>query len=216
MNSIILFNNLISKKFKKDLRHSAIYLWFSRYPEWSTSHPTLLLKDQGIPQSNLALIMPYTSTVQHCRILFYKHQNWSDRTVTRRVHVDHTMVSHIHQQYRSFKNVDEFGKKSGRPRKLTDSEIKKAVQLILRGKVRNITHLWHEYFPSVSTETLWRCLKELGFWAPVPCLKPLLNQEQCIKQLQWAWEHKTLIPDQWRSVIFSDEKKFNLFGSDGR
>ena len=34
--------------------------------------------------------------------------------------------------------------------------------------------------------------------------------------MAWAKAHKHWTVENWRSVIFSDESKFNLFGSDGR
>lgn len=35
------------------------------------------------------------------------------------------------------------------------------------------------------------------------------------KRLEWAKNHAGWSLQQWRTVIFSDESKFNLFGSDG-
>jgi hypothetical protein len=36
-----------------------------------------------------------------------------------------------------------------------------------------------------------------------------------VKQLEWAKAHADWSADNWKAVIFLDESKFNLFGSDG-
>jgi hypothetical protein len=46
--------------------------------------------------------------------------------------------------------------------------------------------------------------------------KPLLTRKQKAKQLDWAESHCYWEDENWGAVVFSDESKFNLFGSDGR
>jgi hypothetical protein len=36
------------------------------------------------------------------------------------------------------------------------------------------------------------------------------------KRLEWAEAHADWSADDWKAVVFSDESKFNIFGSDGR
>lgn len=37
-----------------------------------------------------------------------------------------------------------------------------------------------------------------------------------VQRLQWAKEHRNWSEKQWNKVIFSDESKFNMHGSDGK
>ncbi|KAF8656611.1 hypothetical protein AX16_002478 [Volvariella volvacea WC 439] len=54
-----------------------------------------------------------------------------------------------------------------------------------------------------------------GLKAYVHCKKPLLTSAHIAKRLKWAEDHKGWSMDDWRVVVFSDESKFNLIGSDG-
>ncbi|GFX88982.1 transposable element Tc1 transposase [Trichonephila clavipes] len=69
---------------------------------------------------------------------------------------------------------------------------------------------------SVSAETVRRVLRKAGYNGRVARKKPLIGKRNRVKRLKFAEEH-ILKPQQfWNEVIFSDESKFNIFGSDGR
>ncbi|GFX25987.1 transposable element Tcb1 transposase [Trichonephila clavipes] len=69
---------------------------------------------------------------------------------------------------------------------------------------------------SVSAETVRRVLRKAGYNGRVARKKPLIGKKNRVKRLKFAKEH-ILKPQQfWNEVIFSDESKFNIFGSDGR
>ncbi|KFM62309.1 Transposable element Tcb1 transposase, partial [Stegodyphus mimosarum] len=69
---------------------------------------------------------------------------------------------------------------------------------------------------SVSSRTIRRRLTDVGLRGRIPRKKPYLNFQQRKKRLQWAKEHINWTDDQWSQVIWSDETKISLFGSDGR
>ncbi|GFT55079.1 transposable element Tc1 transposase [Trichonephila clavipes] len=69
---------------------------------------------------------------------------------------------------------------------------------------------------SVSAETVRRVLRKAGYNGRVARKKPSIGRRNRVKRLKFAKEH-ILKPQQfWNEVIFSDESKFNIFGSDGR
>ncbi|GFT24390.1 transposable element Tc1 transposase [Trichonephila clavipes] len=69
---------------------------------------------------------------------------------------------------------------------------------------------------SVSAETVRRVLRKAGYNGRVARKKPLIGKRNRVKRLKFVKEH-ILKPQQfWNEVIFSDESKFNIFGSDGR
>lgn len=68
----------------------------------------------------------------------------------------------------------------------------------------------------VSSRTIRRRLVGFGLRGRFPRKKPFLNKKQRVKRLQWAKEHIDWTEAQWKQVIWSDETKISLFGSDGR
>ncbi|GFX77229.1 transposable element Tcb1 transposase [Trichonephila clavipes] len=69
---------------------------------------------------------------------------------------------------------------------------------------------------SVSAETVRRVLRKAGYNGRVARKKPLIGKRNRVKRLKFTKEH-ILKPRQfWNEVIFSDESKFNIFGSDRR
>jgi transposase len=68
----------------------------------------------------------------------------------------------------------------------------------------------------ISCRTIRRFLVSVGLHARISCSKPLLTDRHHITRFEHAkyWLFHPIT--YWETVIFSDETKINLFGSDGR
>lgn len=66
---------------------------------------------------------------------------------------------------------------------------------------------------SVSVSTVKRRLRERGLFGRVAVKKPYLREENRKKRLKFAQQHKNWSIQQWKSVLWSDESKFEIFGS---
>ena len=51
--------------------------------------------------------------------------------------------------------------------------------------------------------------------ARIPCHKPFISKKNQKIRFDFATEHILWTEEQWNMVHFSDESKFNLFGSGG-
>lgn len=60
-----------------------------------------------------------------------------------------------------------------------------------------------------------RRLRDGGLFGRRPVKKPLISEKNRKKRLQWAKEHLYWTLKQWEKVLWSDESKYLLFGSDG-
>jgi hypothetical protein len=69
---------------------------------------------------------------------------------------------------------------------------------------------------SVSSITIRRRLSGFGLKGRIPRKKTYLNLRQRKKRVQWAKEHINWSENQRKQIIWSDESKILLFGSDGR
>ncbi|XGW29391.1 hypothetical protein V3C99_008869 [Haemonchus contortus] len=69
--------------------------------------------------------------------------------------------------------------------------------------------------PNPSLSTVQRRLREAGLFGQRPAKKPLISAKNRKARLDWAHAHKNWTVQQWRKVIWGDESKFLLFGTDG-
>jgi transposase len=108
--------------------------------------------------------------------------------------------------------------KGGRVSKLTSRDKGQLRRDFLNGTWKtatdahtNLVRGGHE----VSLSTVKRALRSMGFEAKKKIKKPLLTSRHKKARYEWAMEHKDWTVDDWRRVIFSDETKVNIWGSDG-
>lgn len=72
-----------------------------------------------------------------------------------------------------------------------------------------------EFSIHVTPQTIRNRLHLQGLKGRVAIKKPWLSAKNIKKRLKWARDHITWTVDDWRKVIWSDETKIMLFGSDG-
>ncbi|GFT08772.1 transposable element Tcb1 transposase [Trichonephila clavipes] len=68
---------------------------------------------------------------------------------------------------------------------------------------------------NVSAETVRNVIRHAGYSSRVARKKPFISLQNQKKRLEFAKTHQWKIDNFWKKVIFSDESKFNIFGSDG-
>ncbi|GFT40289.1 transposable element Tc1 transposase [Trichonephila clavipes] len=68
----------------------------------------------------------------------------------------------------------------------------------------------------ISAETVRRVLHNARLHGRIPVRKPLINCVNRKKRLSLAKKHISKPESFWNTVIFSDERKFNLYRSDGQ
>lgn len=98
---------------------------------------------------------------------------------------------------------------------MSKKDLRYAALLLARGDARNAVELQHLYFPHVTAQTIRNGLKTLGLQAYVMRKRPLLNRKAKRRRWAWARAHILWTPQKWRHVIFSDEARVDIFGSDG-
>lgn len=109
--------------------------------------------------------------------------------------------------------------KPGAPRKTTDRIDQRILNNIKRDRGASATKIAadvaQQFSVSVTPQTIRNRLRENGFKAKAARKKPFISKKNMQKRLKWAKEHSTWTLNDWKQVIWSDESKFNLFGSDG-
>jgi len=72
-----------------------------------------------------------------------------------------------------------------------------------------------QYNINVSSKTISRALKSKGLHSRIARKKPFISRANQRKRYQWGKDHAKWSLSDWKKVIWTDESKFNLFGSDG-
>lgn len=123
---------------------------------------------------------------------------------------------------RRYKNEDriEFIQQTGQPKKLTETEERAIVRKIKinprLSAPKIVTEVSTEFGKTISESTVRRIIKREGYNGRVARKKPFMNLTNRKRRLNFAKEHITKDVKWWDDVIFLDESKFNIFGSDGK
>lgn len=107
--------------------------------------------------------------------------------------------------------------RSGRPKITTSQEDQYIVVTSKRNRRLTASEIRAEVNRSrdnaVSLTTVKRRLRNAGLKGCVAVKKPLLRPINKKKRLQWAQQHRNWTLEQWKNVLWTDESKFELFGT---
>lgn len=111
-------------------------------------------------------------------------------------------------------------KRSGRPKKTTKGDDRRILSISVQNRFKTAPEIRAEINESlaepISVDTVKRCLRAKGYVGRVAVKKPLLRPPNVRKRLLFAQKHKDWSIDKWKSVLWTDESKFELFGSKRR
>ena len=107
----------------------------------------------------------------------------------------------------------------GRPPKVTSTNIDYIVQLVTKSGVESASKvsriLSNDLGVSLSATSIRRLLKSRGIVPLIKPKKPLLRKKNIADRVAFAKSHIAWTETDWKHVVWSDETKINLFGSDG-
>jgi transposase len=111
-------------------------------------------------------------------------------------------------------------KRSGRPRKTVQRVDNKIYAISKADRFKSASTIRAEINRDldshISLTTVKRRLREKGMIGRIAVKKPLLRTVNKQKRLDFAKEHIDWTIEQWKSVLWTDESKFQLFGSNRR
>ncbi|GFX90576.1 transposable element Tc1 transposase [Trichonephila clavipes] len=143
----------------------------------------------------------------------------SYREIAKIVGRSHSCVQKIIGRFKSDGLIEN---KSGRGRKsiLSDVAKRKVLKDIKIDPKLSVVKLAAETSRiigrCVSAETVRKLIRHAGYSSLVAKKKHFINLQNQKKRLEFTKTHQLKTDNFWKKVIFSDESKFNFFGSDGR
>lgn len=126
-----------------------------------------------------------------------------------------SVVSKTISNYKNRETVKSI-KKSGRPRK-TSKKLEQRIKWISQQnpKKSSAAILKELGDVNISYKTVQRRLIEVGLFSRRSAKKPMISSRNRKARLNFAKKYLHWTAAEWKKVLFSDESKFNLFGSDG-
>uniref|UniRef100_A0A914WNK9 Paired domain-containing protein n=1 Tax=Plectus sambesii TaxID=2011161 RepID=A0A914WNK9_9BILA len=158
---------------------------------------------------------PHLSTAVKKRIVNLFSANVTKANIARVFKVARSTVSRILRLH-TLRGTVGTAPRTGRPRKTTARTDKRIVWLskkspfLTANAIRNDLNVM-----DVSTSTVKKRLRDSGLYGRRPAKKPLVSKKNKARQLKFARDHEFRTPLEWKKILWSDESKFLLFGTDG-
>ncbi len=144
---------------------------------------------------------------------------YSPTELSKQYNVDISTITRLYKKYQETQSTKDLPK-SGRPKLLTEHSERQAVRYIVSGECSTAVQvqkkLQVDHQIKVSTQTVRRTFKSNGLKSAVKAKKPLLTDRHKKKRYEFAKKYRHWTFDDWSKVIWSDESKYNVFGSDGK
>lgn len=166
------------------------------------------------------MILDMKTSIQLRNLILKKSsEGLTTRQISDAVDVPQTTVSYIIRKSKNNKPVAD-APRSGRPRKTT----KRIDRTIIRKSTADPRktapeiqrEINEEIDVSISSRTVARRIAAAGLNGRVAVKKPLISKKNRAARLRFARLHQNWTVADWKKVLWSDESKFNLFGSDGK
>lgn len=152
-------------------------------------------------------------------ILFLLEDGMKPSQIAKKFKISCSTVTRLLEKYKNYKTLDHL-KGNGRPKKMS-SNIKNILEK--ENKINSMTSLRkmskiieEQTGVTLCPNTIRSYLNSKNIFAYKPLCKPLLRPSHVEARLACAKEWLFMDELSCKKIIFSDESKFNLFGSDGK
>jgi len=156
---------------------------------------------------------------KRARIYALVQEGYPSRYIEKKENVSQSSVVRIARKVRTTGSVKDLPK-SGRQRIFTGRDERNIINMLTTGECSNAVEIQKNLKTNkrinVSSSTVKRTLRRNGFSSRIKRKKPYLKKKHRGLRLKFAKKYKDWGFDEWKRVIWSDESKFMIFGSDGR
>jgi transposase len=153
------------------------------------------------------------------KIIVLFQQGLTQVKISDQTGVAQSTVSRTIKKYKEIGHVNHL-KGNGRPKALNNQDVEEVLKLNKKNPKNSLRKLSCEFAikkgKEVSYSTIKRTLNDNGVGAYYARKKPLLSKKNILLRKEKSEKFMFLSDDYIKTIIFSDESKFKLFGSDGR
>lgn len=148
-----------------------------------------------------------------------RHRGETNADITKWLEVPERTIRNIMHKWETERTLKR-KRGSGRPRITTRGQARLLVRQVRKDPFMTAVQL-AQYASdhlgvNMTDRTARNILIQGGLRARTPVKKPWISKKNRARRLKFAKEHLDWTIEQWKRVLWSDESKNNLFGSDGR
>lgn len=145
--------------------------------------------------------------------------NLSIRQISKKLDLPKSTIGNVLTRWKTEGNV-QTKSRTGRPRKLTERGRRSLNRIVTKSRRMSLDTVTSEFQASTGVaacpNTVRNELHSMGFRGSAAAHKPLISPANAKHRMEWCKERKSWTVDRWKSILWSDESCFSLFGSDGR
>ncbi len=141
------------------------------------------------------------------------------KKISKALLISQNTVAKVVQTFKKDGTATISQRRPGRPRKLTPRQERLLMRRVEENRHASSLQLSKEVESqtgvTISHDTIRRTLQRNGMHGCHPRKKPLLKPRHTKAHLEFARAHADKDEDYWDSILWSDETKINVFGTDG-
>lgn len=135
-------------------------------------------------------------------------------SIAKKFGINHSVISRIISRFRASGTLKPIHK-GGRPRKTSKRDDQAILRLIKKDPFISARSIANQLQVNISIRSIQRRAVEGGLKAYRSAKKPFISHKNRLARIEFAKEHVNWSTTQWKTVLFSDESKFNMKSSDG-
>lgn len=134
----------------------------------------------------------------------------SGNVIAVKLKIRQTTIYNVFQRYRQRGSI-QTAKRPGRPRKLTDRDLRELGRIIQHLRKMKAPEICNLMLKEVSTRTIRQKAHEMVFFfSRVAAKKPFINEDQRKRRLTFARDHQHWTINNWKKVIWTNESSFEI------
>jgi len=161
----------------------------------------------------------HTTQEKRAQVLLSLQKGCTIRAVAKSQNIDPSTVSRIKKRWLENHSLEN-KPKPGRPPTINKLTQRRITNLITSRRCSSAVEaqkvLEEKENINISAPTIRRILRNNGLVSRVKRKKPYLSKEHQKRRLEFAKKYENWTIEDWSRVIWSDESKFKIFGSDGK
>ncbi len=153
------------------------------------------------------------------KIIYLHKKGEGYKKISKALLISQNTVAKVVQTFKKDGTATISQRRPGRPRKLTPRQERLLMRRVEENRhassLQLSTEVESQTGVTISRDTIRRTLQRNGMHGCRPRKKPLLKPRHKKARLEFASSHADKDEDYWDSILWSDETKINVFGSDG-